>query len=101
MLSGLWLWMIKLFWDINFWDIHSYKTEGFVRHIIIIFKALALATVFTILAKLSQRNIYSVIAPIFSLIEKVWQTSTGSCWMKCLFQNLGNRLIYNYQHLNT
>lgn len=72
-----------------------------MRHIIIIFKALALATVFTILAKIRQRNIYSVTAPIFCLTEKVWQTSTASCWVKCLFQNLGNHSIYNYQHLNT
>jgi len=69
--------MIRLLWDISNQGICSSKTEGFMRRFIILLKALALTTVFTILAKFCQRNIYSVTAVIACSAEKVWQTSAG------------------------
>lgn len=43
--------MIRIFWDIKIKGFYSYKTEGFIRDFIILLKALALASVFRILAK--------------------------------------------------
>lgn len=88
--------MIRLFWDINIQGIYSYNIEGFMTHFIILLKALVLATIFMILAKLGERSIYSVTAVISCYMA-------GSYWILLdlyLYHNLGKHSVYNYQQLN-